>query len=441
MKKTVQIVSLSVVLLMVFSIQGWSQSAPAEALKNVTIHTADGNTIQDGTIVWRDGVITDVGDNINVPFDAYVYDGGDSLHVYPGFIDGLAQWGSPDVEENVSTPEVPGDPAYDRAGIQPQRSPSDLIQDDKIFTEAAKMGFTAANLGLKGQMLPGQTDLFLISEESTADNLLHGGIGIFAQFEEAQGQAYPSTTMGVMNQFRQLFNDAKALQQHEQYFASLSSNYPAPKKDKVLEALFPVMDNEQPFYFVVDTEENIERVFWLQDDLGFDVVIVSGKEAYKQADALKERDIPVLASVDLPEEPEWQKADEDKDQPEVTEEMRIFRDKQLEAYKADIENISKLINSGVQVGYASNGLELKDITKNLKTLQEEGGLSDTETLQLMTQSTANILGYGEKLGDIKSGRLANFTVFTEPFMDEESKAVYSVSNGSVTEFESESSGE
>ena len=353
----------------------------------------------------------------------------------------MANWGSPDVKENVSTPETPGNPEYSRAGIQPQRSPSDVLEDDEVFSEASKMGFTAANLGLKGQMLPGQTDLFLISEESTANNLLHGGTGVLAQFEEAQGQAYPSTTMGVMNQFRQLFNDAKALQQHEQYFASVSSNYPAPKKNKVLEALFPVMDNEQPFYFLADTEENIERVFWLQDDLGFDAVIVSGKEAYKKVDALKERGIPVLASVDLPEEPEWRTTDEDEDQPEVTEEMRIFRDKQLEAYKADIENISKLINSGVKVGYASNGLELKDITKNLKILQEEGGLSETETLQLMTQSTADILGYGEKLGDIRSGRIANFTAFTEPFMDEEAKAVYSVSNGSVTEFESESSGE
>lgn len=443
MKKTSRITVLCFAFLMVFSMQGWSQSSPAEALKNVTIHTADGNTIENGTIIWRNGIITDVGQKAAIPFDAYVRDGGDSLHVYPGFMDGLAHWGSPDVKNDVGTPEEPGNPDYERAGIQPDRKPSDVLQyDSKELSDASKQGFTTAALGLKGQMIPGQVDLFFVNGEQTDDQLLEPGIGVLAQFESAQGQAYPSTTMGVMSQFRQLFNDAKALQEQEQYFASTSSNYPTPKKNKVLEALYPVMDNQQPFYFVADTEENIERVFWLQDELGFDVVIVSGKEAYKKADELQQRDIPVLASIDLPEEPEWRtKEDDDEEQPDISDEMRVFRDKQLAAYEADIANIAKLLDSGVKVGYASNGLELKDLQKNLKTLNEDGDLNTDQLVRLLTQSTADILGYGEKLGNLDNGRIASFTVFTEPFMDEDTQAVYSVINGDLKEFEPESSKE
>jgi imidazolonepropionase-like amidohydrolase len=442
MKKTAYFTVLCFAFLLMFSSQGWSQSSPAEAIQNITIHTADGDIIKSGTVVWRDGIITDVGKNVNIPFDAYVHDGGDSLHVYPGFIDGLALWGSPDSDESVGTPEVPGDPGYGRAGIQPERQPSKVLQSDsQALTEAYKHGFTAAGLGLKGQMLPGQVDLFFIQGDKTKDFLLEPGLGVLAQFEEAQGQAYPSTTMGVMTQFRQLFNDAKALQQQEQYFASVSSNYPAPKKNEVLEALYPVLDSQQPFYFVVDSKENIERVFELQDDLGFEVVIVSGKEAYKKADELKERDIPVLASIDLPEEPEWKTAEEDEDEPEITEEMRIFRDKQEEAYKADIQNIAKLINSGVKVGYASNGLKLSDIGKNLTVLQEEGNLGKEEILRMLTQSTADILGYSNQLGNIAEGRIANFTVFDKPFMEEKAISVYSITDGKLKEFEQESSEE
>lgn len=448
--KLARITALCIALLMVFSLQGWSQSSPAEAFENVTIHTADGNTIESGTIVWRNGVITDVGKNISIPFDAYVRDGGDSLHVYPGFIDGMAQWGSPDVPDDVDTPERPGDPSYKRAGIQPQRRPSNLLQSGAdALTEAPKHGFTTAGLGLKGQMLPGQVSLFFIQGEKTKNSVLKSGVGVLAQFEEAQGQAYPSTTMGLMSQYRQLFNNAKALHQQERYFASVSSNYPAPEENKTLEALYPVMNQEQPFYFVVDSKENIQRMFWLQDELGFNAVLISGKEAYKKANELKERNIPVLASIDLPEEPEWrasQKEDgkeDEKEEPaeemqEITDEMRVFRERQLEAYKADVQNISKLIEAGVKVGYASNGLELSDIHKNLKTLQEEGKLSSEQILKMFTQSTADILGYGQKLGDLEEGRIANFTVFTKSFLDEETKAVYSVSDGQVTEFESES---
>lgn len=445
--KLARTISICIAFMLVFSLQGRSQSSPAEAFKNVTIHTADGKTIKGGTIVWRNGVITSVGKNVTIPFDAFVRDGGDSLHVYPGFIDGMALWGSPDLPEEVKTPDEPGNPGYERAGIQPQRHPVNLIKgDDKVFEEAQKHGFTTAALGLKGQMLPGQIDLFFISGDRTKDSPLALGTGVLAQFEEARGAAYPSTTMALMSRYRQLFYDAQALMDQEQYFASTSGNYPAPEKDQVLEALYPVMKKEQPFFFVVDSKENIERLFWLQDDLDFDVVLVSGKEAYLKADELKQRNIPVLASIDLPEKPDWM-SDDDKDKEkkkkkaevEVTEEMKQFRDRQAKAWREQVNNIRKLREAGVKVGYASNGLKLEDIQKNIETLKEEGGLSSRQVLQLMTQSTADILGYGRKMGDLKQGRIASFTVFTKPFDEEKTQAVYSVSDGVIHEFESESS--
>lgn len=440
--KIVRISIFCSAFLMILSLRGWSQSSPAEAFKNVTIHTADGKVIRGGTIVWRDGVITSVGRNVTLPFDAYVRDGGDSLHVYPGFIDGLALWGSPDVDKDVKTPDRPGDPTYKRAGIQPQRHPQEFLNaKDDHLKEAQKHGFTTAALALKGQMLPGQVDLFFLDGPATGDHLLKGGIGVLAQFKEALGSAYPSTTMGVMAQYRQLFDDAKALKQQEEYFASASSNYPAPKKDEVLEALYPVMGKKQPFYFVVDSKENIERLFWLQDEFGFDAVIVSAKEAYKQAEELKKRNIPVLVSFEMPKEPKWKKKEEKKKKAgeKLTDEMKHFRERQLQAYQAKIKNIKRLMEAGVRVGYASDGAELSDLGKNIKTLKNEGGLTDEQILHLYTQATADILGYGQKMGDLKQGRLASFTVFTKPFTEEKTQALYSVSDGKITEFEPQSS--
>lgn len=441
--KLAHIFTIGVVVLMLGTGQALAQTSPAEAFDNVTIHTAGGQVIESGTIVWRDGVITSVGDDVSIPFDAYVHDGGDSLHVYPGFIDGMALWGSPDDKVSDDRPEQPGYPSYKRAGIQPHRHLSNQLKEDAdALKKAPEHGFTTAVLGYKGQMLPGQLDLFFINGPETSNNLLDEGIGVLAQFEEAKGAAYPSTTMALMVQFRQLFYDAKAQRQQQEYFTSVSTDYPAPKQEEVLEAFYPVMDQEQPFYFVVNSEENIERLFWLQDELDFEVVIVSGKEAHEKARELKERNIPVLASIDLPEEPSWLSDDEEdkeKKPEELTDEMRIFRDKKEQAYRASIENIQKLKEADVKVGYASNGLKLTDIKKNLTTLNEEGGLNKTQILNLLTQSTANIVGYGQRLGDIKQGRLASFTVYDKPFMEEKAQSVYSVINGTVTEIESESS--
>src|SRR5699024_11892917 len=73
-----------------------AQSPPAQAFDNVTIHTANGQTIGGGTIVWRDGIIEAIGQDVTIPLDDYVRVGGDSLHVYPGVIDGMSLWGIPD---------------------------------------------------------------------------------------------------------------------------------------------------------------------------------------------------------------------------------------------------------------------------------------------------------------------------------------------------------
>lgn len=445
--KLARVTILCAALLLVGSLPGWSQSSPAEAFTNVTIHTADGNSIESGTIVWRDGIITAVGQDVSIPFDAYVRDGGDSLHVYPGFLDGMAYWGSPKRKEYNSTPDEPGNPGYDRAGIQPQRHPVNFLKSDgKDFTKAQKLGFTTAGLGLKGEMLPGQVDLVFVNGDNTSNYLLESGIGVLAQFEEAQGAAYPSTTMALMARYRQLFYDARAQMEQQKYFAATSSNYPAPNKEKQLQALYPVLNQQQPFYFVADTKEDIERLFWLQDELGFNLVIVSGKEAYAKADELVKREIPVLASIELPEEPQWRVKEEDSEEEkekaeevEVTEEMRIFRERQLQAYETSVENITQLLNAGVKVGYASNGLKLSEVRDHMTTLLEESDLSEKQLLQILTRNTADILGYNDQLGDIEEGRLASFSVFTKPFTSEEARVAFSVSDGKVSEFESETS--
>lgn len=446
--KLVRNFSSCMLLLIVFSVAAGAQTSPAQAFDNVTIHTADGKTITSGTVVWRNGIIEAAGSNVNIPFDAYVIDGGDSLHVYPGFVDGLALWGSPDLPERHERPERPGDPGYERAGIQPQRKPSALLNTkDKNLVEAQKHGFTTAALGLKGYMLPGQVEFFFINGSNTSDYLMKSGAAVLAAFDDAPGgfgsSAYPSTTMGVLAQYRQLWYDTEALMNQEKYFAAAGSNYPAPRKDKVLEALFPVLNKEQPLYFEVDTKENIELLLRLKEEIGFEFVIVSGKEAHEKADVLKERNIPVLASIDLPEEPEWRakekKAEEDTTQTgdrleELTEEMRIFRDRQLRAYEASITNVKKLLDAGIKVGYASNGMKLGDLSGHIKTLLEDGGLEENQVLKLMSQNTAEILGVDSRVGDVKKGKIASFSVFTKPFTEEMTEVKYSVSSGKLTEF-------
>src|SRR5262245_52456773 len=59
----------------------------AFAIRNAQIVTGSGQTIAKGNVVFRKGLITDVGENAKIPADARVIDG-TGMTVYPGLIDG-----------------------------------------------------------------------------------------------------------------------------------------------------------------------------------------------------------------------------------------------------------------------------------------------------------------------------------------------------------------
>jgi imidazolonepropionase-like amidohydrolase len=205
--------------------------------------------------------------------------------------------------------------------------------------------------------------------------------------------------------------------------------------------MFPLVNNSAPLYFEVDSKEHIERLLKLKDEFGFDVVIVSGMEAYGKAEELSRRNIPVLASIDFMDAPGWyadqKKTDDNEEEAseeELTEEEYIYREKQLEAWKAHVSNIKILMEAGVKVGYASAGLDLSDLPEKLKVLLDEGELFEEDIVALMTTNTAEILGISGTHGTLATGKTANFSVYDKPMAEEKAKVMHNISNGIIYEF-------
>ena len=70
-----------------------AQSQPgAYAITHAKIFTVSGAPIEDGTLVIRDGKISEVGASVEVPSDAKVIDA-KGLQVYPGLFDAVTQRG------------------------------------------------------------------------------------------------------------------------------------------------------------------------------------------------------------------------------------------------------------------------------------------------------------------------------------------------------------
>ena len=67
------------------------QSQPI-ALQGATIHTVSQGVIENGTIVFENGVITAVGTNVEIPAGAEIVDAS-GKHIYPGLVDAYSQVG------------------------------------------------------------------------------------------------------------------------------------------------------------------------------------------------------------------------------------------------------------------------------------------------------------------------------------------------------------
>lgn len=417
-------------------LQAQNTELPARAFTNVIIHTADGSVIEQGSIVWRGGVIESVGRNVSIPFDARVIDGGDSLHVYPGFINGFATWGTPERERFITPAPIPGFPEYARAGIQPDRHPVQLIEDRPLFKEALKNGFSATNIGLSGYMLPGQIAHFPLADTDIKHGIMGSPLGQSFQFEFVQG-AYPSTLMGVMARLRQLFFDAEAYRSHHALFASGSvQGISVPAKDDVLEALIPIKNKQIPFFAFADNPADILRLFRLQDELGFNMVLVGATQAAPMASEIKRRGIPVLVRLELPKKPDWMKeATSEKDEEATLEvealsaEVANFRARQAEEFESRMNNIRTLLDAGIMVGATWNGTRFNEFHNVINALVEHGYTHD-ELLAMLTINSARATGLS-RVGDLKPGMIANIAVFSDKAFSKGTKVLYTVSAGKM----------
>lgn len=399
-----------------------AQQAPAYALTNVMIHDPGGASYK-GHIVWRNGSITHVGENVDVPFDARVTDGGDSLHVYPGFINGSGTWGMPQPPRRSPQQREanPGNPTYERAGIRPDRVPAiEIDSEDETPVNMFNLGFTASGVGFREGMLSGQMDVFRVTDSGLS--LFKSNVAQKFQLAGASG-VYPNTLMGILVRFRQLMEDATALQIHQQRYDANPSAMEAPNRDLILESLFDVVNKSLPVFVTADSKDDILRVLNLQEEYGFKMVLVSGAHAHTLATELKSRNIPVLATLNIPEKPEMK----DDSTKTVTDEEKAFFETRITAWENERDNIKTLIDKGVSVGITVDGVRPADLRKKL-TLLVESGLTEQQINQLLTSNTASILGVGSNFGSLKTGYQATMAVFNGEMTIKDSKLMF-VTNG------------
>jgi imidazolonepropionase-like amidohydrolase len=392
-----------------------SAAAQSYAITNARIVTVSGPVIEKGTVVVRDGLIAAVGADAKTPADAQVFDG-TGLTVYPGFFDTLTSVGL-----QAPRPQTPGGggpggggaaaaaAAQQQAntatnsnypaGLRPETfTADDLRGGDAQFETNRNAGFTTVVTVGRTGVFNGQSAIINLAGETVSGMIVKAPFASHVSFATVPGQ-YPGSLMGTISALRQMLLDAQRLQELNKMYAANPRGMKRPDVDLSLQALFPVLNGQMPVVFNANREPEIARALDLAKEFNLKAIIAGGQESWKVADRLRAQDVPVLLSLNFPKRTAAASPEAD---PETMDLLR---------FRAETpKTAAKLQQAGVKFAFQSGGATtLTDFFSNAGKAVENG-LARDAAIRSMTLGSAEILGVGDRLGSVETGKIANLTV-------------------------------
>lgn len=403
----------------------------AYAVRNVTLVRADGSRQPGMTIVIRGAFVEGLGRDLPVPPDAELLEG-DSLFVYPGMVDAQsgAKLALPEAEIDRAELE-PWNPPREAQGFTPHRlAAAYLAVTGQDLAKERAAGVVAGALIPDGPVMPGRAAalLYRADAESPTQLVVRPDLGPVFSLSGARG-VYPASLFASVAFVRQSLENAR----HEGAVLAAHSRDPRgleiPAWDPDHAVLRAVLAGEVPAYFPVDRAEEIRTVLALSEEYGFAPVIVGGDEAWRVADQLRERRVPVLVSLDFPAPKRW-KPPRTRDTTEAAgvEPVDPAVEREREQLEALYANAGRLAAAGVAVALTSGGGKA-DLREGARKAIEYG-LDTATALQALTSVPAGLLGM-PFLVRIEEGMPATLVVATGELFAEDTQIAYTFVNGGM----------
>jgi imidazolonepropionase-like amidohydrolase len=389
------------------------QEAPfSYAITGARIVPVSSAPIDNGTIVFSDGVITAVGAAVPVPAGAITIDG-KGMTVYPGLIDmgsnaGLEAPPVPRAENPQTTEDV--ERVKRDTLLRPHLRAADHMNASAgSLARAAENGITAILATPVSDGIRGQSALVLTAIGADAPQIgaladdrrgtlvvrspvaLHVGIAN----NPAGGNAYPNSLMGNIAFNRQAFLDAQWYQRAK-----------ARAYSAAMEAMQPALAGRQPVAFRASTSRDVLRALDMAKMFKLDPIITAARQVEDVTADIKAANARVIYSLNFPTRRVSLPPDAD-------EALSVLRDR-ANAPKGPIA----LDKAGILFAFESAGLsEAKDFLKNAqKTVAN--GLSKDAAIKALTINAATLAGAADRLGSLERGKLANVVITDGDLFDE-----------------------
>ena len=362
-------------------------------LTGATIHPADGEPFK-GTVVVRGKEITHVlkaGEPLpDLQAGATTVDL-TGRHVYPGMIDAGTVLGLVEIDSAKETADF-----RDGGDFQPDlRAATGINPDSELIPVTRANGVLSAVTRPTGSLMAGQAALINLAGWVPAEMVVTDPLALCIEYpQEVRPRPFfadfPEATENAAKAKREREDKLRKLrdliEQARRYAAAKDADPTRPVNPR-LEALAPYVKGEKPVMLAADRKSDILAALKLADELKLKVILTGASEAWKVADELKRRDVPVVLGPV----------------------MTIAREAG-ERYDAPYTAAAKLHAAGVRFCIRSAG---SNNTRNLPyeaAMAVSYGLPPQAGLRSVTLSAAEILGADKLLGDVTAGRRANLVV-------------------------------
>lgn len=362
------------------------------AFINATIHVSPTETIDNATLLIKDGKVVSVGTSIKIPNNTTTVDLTGKT-IYPSFIDLYTTFG-------VQKPERGGDgPQYgpSRSGfywndhIKPEQDVMTSFKyDAKSASELHKLGFGVVNTHMPDGVVRGTGALIALN--NTADNsmrIIDGKISQHLSFSKSvkSRQRYPSSIMGSMALLRQMYSDAKWYEAGH-----------IDTKDLSLEALNKNKNLLQ--IFEAGSRANLMRADKVGDVYDIQYTILGGGDEYERINEIKSTNATVILPIDF-------QLAFDVDNTHLASSLSLS---DMRAWNQEPHNPKILAENGIPFALTTHGLKSKKSFASNLQKAIESGLSKQKALEALTNIPAALLGKSNLLGTLKTGSYANFLI-------------------------------
>ncbi len=378
-------------------VEGLRQNDPAiHALVGGQVVSAKG--VIEATIIIRDGKIDALGEKLDIPAGARVWDVS-GRHIYPGFIEPWWEVPQEDVKKG----------SHWHKGVRPElRVAMGTLPGEDVFKKRRALGFCVAHMVADGGIFRGQGAVVLLRAGQRGEQIIDPSAGQVIDFANGGG-GYPSSLMGAIALVRQTCSDALW---HRQAIAAHLAN-PAsvarPADNRALAAL----DLRGRSYLIARDELDYARIAALGKEFKFASVLRGNGHEYRRVDDIRKLGAPLILPVNFPGDPAID---------DVSSGMG-YSLAELGHWEFAASNPAFLEKNGVDFSLTSHSLE--DIEGQFwqrVRLAVKRGLPAGVALEALTTRPAKMLGIEERCGDLQPGKIANLVVAKgDLFTDEDAE--------------------